>query len=100
MGGQLKSIDKMLAENRPLPEVLVQLFAIEGGLDKFIYQHFDEAIRKEIALRINTLLENKNLPANHTERLENIKKQFPDIKLRQLPKIIYEIQEIEQNYSA
>jgi DNA-binding FrmR family transcriptional regulator len=100
IGGQLNSIDKMLAENRPLPDMLVQLFAVEGGLQKFIYQHFDEAFRKELALRINTLLENQKLNAQHITRLEEIKKQFPNIKLRQLPKIIFEIEQIEKNLPA
>ena len=95
--GQLKGIDKMINENRSENDILIQFLAAESGLRKLIYQHFDEALRKSLAIRINTLLERKNLSRKNRETLFTIREQFPYYKLRQLPKVLYILHQIEQN---
>lgn len=96
--GQLKGIDKMLAQNRNENDILIQLLAVESGLQKVIYQHFDELLRKSLALRINKLYEQKNLSKENLKTLDAIRKNFPYYKLRQLPKIIYQLSLIENKY--
>ena len=87
----------MLSQNRDAGDILIQLLAVESGVNKLIYQHFEEALRKDLAIRINTLLEEKPLTAKSFERLLIIRQEFPFYKLKQLPKIIFEVSKIEQN---
>lgn len=96
--GQLKGIDKMINQNRGENDILIQFLATESGLRKLIYQHFDEALRKSLAIRINTLLDSKNLSHKNRETLFSIREQFPYYKLRQLPKVLYTLHKIEQKH--
>ena len=97
--GQLKGIDKMLSQNRSENDILIQFLAAESGLQKLIYQHFDESIRKSLALRINKVSEQKNLSKADTETLNSIRKNFPYYTLRQLPKVIYKLHQLEKKHS-
>ena len=81
--GQLKGIDKMLAQNRSEKDILIQFLAVESGLKKIIYQHFDESIRKSLALRINKVSEQKNLSQADVEIVNSIRKNFPHYTLHQ-----------------
>lgn len=95
--GQLKGIDKMIHENRSENDILIQFLAAESALRKLIYQHFDEALRKCLALKINALLEQKNISHKNREILIAISEQFPYYKMKQLPKVLYKLHQMEKN---
>lgn len=89
--GQLEHIDEMLRENRPLEDVLIQFLAVKGAIRAMIYEHFNDLIRPHLAQRLNALLADERLPVKAAERLDFIRKEFPRYRLKQLPKIFYEL---------
>ena len=79
--GQIRGIINMLDENKNPNEVLIQFKAVQKALDKTHYLLLDEVYRKALAIKI---VETVNAcPGNcgNEERIENIRRQFPELEL-------------------
>ena len=83
----------MLDQKRSAPDIFIQFLAIEGSINKIIYQVFDEVLRKDIAIRLNTLQQTATNPET-LAILYKIRKNFPDYTLRQLPGIHHQLQQL------
>ena len=91
--GHVVGIVKMLCQSRSAPDIFIQLLAIEGSINKIIYQVFDEVLRKDIAARLNILQETATNPQT-LAILQKIRKDFPGYTLKQLPEIHYQLQQL------
>ncbi|MCB0473800.1 MAG: metal-sensitive transcriptional regulator [Flavobacteriaceae bacterium] len=79
--GQIRGIINMLDENKNPNEVLIQFKAVQKALDKTHYLLLDEVYRKALAIKI---VETVNAcPGNcgNEERIEYIRRQFPELEL-------------------
>jgi DNA-binding FrmR family transcriptional regulator len=98
LSGQLLGIDKMLNQNRLMSATLIQFLAADKAFYNLFYQQYKKELQADFILKINTLLNIQNLPAHHRQTLENIIAQLHRYQLPQLPKIIQQVEAIEQQY--
>lgn len=94
--GQVSGVEKMIHTKRSLYEVIVQLLAAKGALEKIIFVYFRCLIIKDLEERIHTLLELNNLPEKDAETLKKISSDLNNLCIRTLLKTHYKIEKIEQ----
>ena len=93
-GGQLIGIEGMVREKRRPDEILNVLFAIEGAVRSLIYAHFETIIKRYLAALLNELSEKKDLTPDLVALIAKCRKNFPRYKLKDLPKVFYDLQRL------
>ena len=94
--GQIRGIINMLDENKNPNEVLIQFKAVQKALDKTHYLLLDEVYRKALAIKI---VETVNAcPGNcgNEERIEYIRRQFPELELDDITHKMTEIMSLKE----
>ncbi|MFB6306447.1 MAG: metal-sensing transcriptional repressor [Flavobacteriales bacterium] len=92
--GQLEGISSMLDQGDNPEKILNQFKAAQNGLDKANYKLLDEVYRKALAIKI--VEANNACPGNcgNEEKIQYIKKEFPNIDLNDLTNKMNEINEV------
>lgn len=91
ISGQVNGLVKLLDKNGDPENILVQFKAVEKALDKAHYLLLDETYRKTLAIKISETVEACPGDCGNEERIEFIRKQFPDLKLDKLTEKMREI---------
>ncbi|EAR16205.1 MULTISPECIES: metal-sensitive transcriptional regulator [Robiginitalea] len=91
INGQLSGLMKMLDEDTDPEKILIQFKAAQKGLDKAHFLLLDETYRKALAIKISETLEACPGDCGNEDRIEFIRKQFPDLELESLTDKMKEI---------
>lgn len=94
--GQMQGIMNMLDEGRDPEQILIQFKAAQKGLDKTHYLLLDEVYRKALAIKISKTVEACPGDCGNEDKIEDIRQEFPAIKLDDLTGKMKEIAEIEK----
>lgn len=94
--GQMDGLIKMLDEDKDPEKILVQFKAAKNGLDKAHFLLLDETYRKALAIKISETVEACPGNCGNEERIEFIRRQFPDLELDNLTTKMKEIAELKQ----
>jgi len=94
--GQVQGIKSMLEEGRDPEQILIQFKAAQKGLDKAHYLLLDEVYRKALAIKISKTVEACPGDCGNEEQIEDLRQEFPLIKLHKLTAKMKEISEIEK----
>ncbi len=81
----------MLDEEKDPERILIQFKAAQKGLDKARFLLLDETYRKALAIKISETVEACPGNCGNEDRIEFIRKQFPDLELDALTSQIKEI---------
>ena len=81
INGQLSGLIKMLDEDTDPEKILIQFKAAQKGLDKAHFLLLDETYRKALAIKISETVEACPGDCGNEDRIEFIRKQFPDLEL-------------------
>lgn len=93
--GQVDGLIKMLDEGQEPEEILRQFRAAQKGLDKAQYLLMDEVYRKALALKIVETLEACPGDCGNEDKIEFLRRQFPELKLEDLTEKMREIARIK-----
>lgn len=96
VGGQLLSIKKMVREKRSPEEILILLLAIDKAVYNLVHDHFNTIIRLHLAEHINQLSSTANQCPAIPHFIDRIRKNFPEYKLKDLPKVFYDLRQINR----
>ncbi len=94
--GQLDGIERMLGENRDPNDVFTQSKAVEGGIQRLIYDLLDNLLRKELAVEVVKVVNACPGDCPDAEKIKMAQKEFPNMELKKVAKIISEMSEIEK----
>jgi DNA-binding FrmR family transcriptional regulator len=94
--GQLNGIEKMVLKHCPPEDINIQLSAAEHAFHNFIHKVFFEALQKEVAALLSTLLDKYANCPRILETLDTIHKNLGSYTLLQLPSILKLLCQIEQ----
>ncbi|MBL4752709.1 MAG: metal-sensitive transcriptional regulator [Flavobacteriales bacterium] len=94
--GQIEGIIKMLEEDKDPEKILVQFKAADKGLQKAHYLLLDEAYRKALARTIVNAVDACPGNCGNEDKIEYIRKQFPDLQLDEITQKLKDISEIEE----
>ncbi len=94
--GQVEGISKMLHDGKEPEQILVQFKAAQKGLDKAHYLLLDEVYRKTLALKIVESAEACPGNCGNEDKIEYLRKQFPNLKLEELTEKMSEIVKIKE----
>jgi len=100
INGQIGGLIKMLDEDTDPEKILIQFKAAQKGLDKAHFLLLDEVYRKALAIKISETV--KACPGNcgNEDRIEFIRKQFPDLELDNLTEKMKEIDVLKAKLEA
>lgn len=98
--GQVSGVEKMIHTKRSLYEVLVQLLAAKGALEKIILVYFRCLIIQDLQQRIRALLELTNLQKKDAESLKKIDSELNNLCIRMLLKSHYKIEKMERQIQS
>jgi len=91
INGQLSGLIKMLDEDTDPENILIQFKAAQKGLDKAHFLLLDEVYRKALAIKISETIEACPGDCGNEDRIEFIRKRFPDLELDTLTSQMKEI---------
>ena len=91
LSGQINGIVKMLDEGEDPEQINIQFKSIDKGIQKAHYLLLDEVYRKTLAIKISETVEACPGNCGNEERIEFIRKQFPDLELDSLTEKMKEI---------
>ena len=94
--GQIQGIIKMLEEGKDPEKIHIQFKAADNGLQKAHHLLLDEVYRKALAITIVNTVDACPGNCGNEDKIEYIRKQFPDLKLNELTQKLKEIKEIEE----
>lgn len=89
--GQVDGIIKMLDEGKDPEKILTQFKAVDSGLQTARELLLDETYRKALAIKIVEVAEACPGNCGHEEKIDFIRKQFPNLKLDDIVKKLKEI---------
>ncbi|MCF6359711.1 MAG: metal-sensitive transcriptional regulator [Cyclobacteriaceae bacterium] len=95
LGGQINGIVKMLDESRDPELINIQFKSIDKGIQKAHYLLLDEVYRKALAIGIVKAIDSCPGNCGNEEKIEYLKKEFPNLELSELTDKLKEIQVIE-----
>ncbi|MAU15139.1 metal-sensing transcriptional repressor [Flagellimonas meridianipacifica] len=101
LSGQINGIVKMLDEGEDPEQINIQFKSIDKGIQKAHYLLLDEVYRKTLAIKISETVEACPGNCGNEERIEFIRKQFPDLELDSLTEKMKEIDALKaklENY--
>ena len=96
INGQIEGIIKMLDEERPPKDILLQFRSVKSGMNKAEQLLLDEVFRKTLAIQIVKTMDACPGDCGNEERLEAFRKEFPDLKLEELAGKMEEINSLNQ----
>jgi DNA-binding FrmR family transcriptional regulator len=91
INGQIGGLNKMLDLDTDPEKILMQFKAAQKGLDKAHFLLLDEVYRKALAITISETVEACPGDCGNEERIEFIRKRFPDLELNTLTTQMKEI---------
>ena len=91
INGQIKGLIKMLDEEVDPDKILLQFKAAQKGLDKAHFLLLDETYRKTLAIKISETVEACPGNCGNEDRIEYVRKKFPDLELETLTSQMKEI---------
>lgn len=96
LSGHLKAIEKMVDDEFP-DQTLMQLKAVQAGLQKATLVLLDEAYRKALAEKISFSWQNCPGNCGYEQNIEKLRSLFPEIQLEEIPQKLREAAEIENH---
>lgn len=94
--GQIEGLIKMLDEDRNPEQILTQFKAVQHALDKTHYLLMDETYRKALAIKIVETVDACPGNCGNEDRIEYIRREFPDLALDELTRKLQEITELRK----
>jgi len=91
INGQIGGLIKMLDEDTDPEKILLQFKAAQKGLDKAHFLLLDEVYRKALAIKISETIDACPGDCGNEDRIEFIRKRFPDLELDTLTTQMKEI---------
>jgi len=91
INGQIGGLIKMLDEDTDPEKILMQFKAAQKGLDKAHFLLLDEVYRKALAIKISETIDACPGDCGNEDRIEFIRKRFPDLELDTLTTQMKEI---------
>lgn len=91
INGQIGGLIKMLDEDTDPEKILMQFKAAQKGLDKAFFLLLDEVYRKALAIKISETIDACPGDCGNEDRIEFIRKRFPDLELDTLTTQMKEI---------
>jgi DNA-binding FrmR family transcriptional regulator len=98
--GQSGGILRMMHNNRPFNEVLTQLYAVMGALQKLIYPHFDTGLRSDLLSRLIAFSSAKDLSPEIAVSLAQIRKRLASCTTKEILGLYYEFNLLESASSG
>lgn len=95
LSGQINGIVKMLEEGRDPEQINIQFKSIDKGIQKAHYLLLDEVYRKALAIGIVKAVDSCPGNCGNEDKIEYLKKEFPNLELSELTNKLKEIQTIE-----
>ncbi|MFZ6014488.1 MAG: metal-sensing transcriptional repressor [Bacteroidota bacterium] len=96
LSGHLKAIEKMVDDDFP-DQTLLQLKAVQAGLQKATLILLDEVYRKALAEKISFSWQNCPGNCGYEQNIEQLRSLFHEIQLEEIPKKLKEAMEIEHH---
>ena len=96
INGQIEGIIKMLDQERSPKDILLQFRSVKSGMNKAEQLLLDEVFRKTLAIQLVKTMDACPGDCGNEEKLEAIRKQFPDLKLEDLAEKMEEIHALNQ----
>lgn len=93
--GQMDGLIKMLDEGKDPEKILTQFKAAQSGLDKALYLLLDETYRKALAIKISETSEACPGNCGNEDKIEFLRRQFPEIGLTSLTDKMKEISKLK-----
>lgn len=82
--GQITAIDKMIEQDRSAEDIYIQFKAVEGIVDKALYDILDDLFRKNLATALVKAAKACPGDCDDCDRLEILKKQFGTMNLKEV----------------
>lgn len=98
--GQIGGLRGMLENDNDPEKVLIQYKAVQKALDKSHYLLLEEVYRKTLALTIVETIDACPGNCGNEERIEFIRKQFPDLEIGDLSQKMKEIAALKQRIES
>jgi len=95
LSGQINGIVKMLDEAKDPKQINIQFKSVDKGLQKAHYLLLDEVYRKALAIGIVKAVDSCPGNCGNEDKIDYLKKEFPNIALSDLTDKLKEIQTIE-----
>uniref|UniRef100_UPI004047BBFD metal-sensing transcriptional repressor n=1 Tax=Mariniflexile sp. TaxID=1979402 RepID=UPI004047BBFD len=95
LSGQINGIVKMLDEGKDPEQINIQFKSIDKGIQKAHYLLLDEVYRKALAIGIVKAVNSCPGNCGNEDKIEYLKREFPNLELSDLTNKLKEIQAIE-----
>ena len=95
LSGQINGIVKMLDEGKDPEQINIQFKSIDKGIQRAHYLLLDEVYRKALAIGIVKAVDSCPGNCGNEEKIEYLKKEFPNLELSEMTNKLKEIQAIE-----
>jgi len=95
LSGQLNGIVKMLDDDKDPEQINIQFKSVDKGLQKTHHLLLDEVYRKALAIGIVKAVDSCPGNCGNEDKIDFLKKEFPNIALSELTDKLKEIQAIE-----
>ena len=95
LSGQINGIIKMLDDGKDPEQINIQFKSIDKAVQKAHYLLLDEVYRKALAIGIVKAVDSCPGNCGNEDKIEYLKKEFPNIELTDLSNKLKEIQTIE-----
>ncbi|HMR55891.1 MAG: metal-sensing transcriptional repressor [Cyclobacteriaceae bacterium] len=96
LSGHLLAVEKMVDKEFP-DQTLLQLKAVQAGLQKVTLMLLDEVYRKALAEKISFSWQNCPGNCGYEQNIELLRNLFPEIPLENVPEKLKEATEIEDH---
>jgi DNA-binding FrmR family transcriptional regulator len=94
--GQLDGIVKMLDNDQDPEKVLMQFKAASKALTSAEFLLLDETFRKSLAIKLSQAMEACTGICGQEDNIEKLRKQFPELKLKELTEKMKDIEAIHE----
>ena len=95
LSGQINGIVKMLDEGKDPEQINIQFKSVDKGIQKAHYILLDEVYRKALAIGIVKAVNSCPGNCGNEEKIDFLRKEFPNLELSELTNKLKEIQTIE-----
>lgn len=94
--GQLNYVLNQVDNEKEVEKILFQIRAAQAIVNKIIFELLDDTYRKAMAEKISSA--HQNCPGNcgNEDKIERLRKLFPDFSLEDVPHKLIEAVELEQ----
>ncbi len=96
LSGQIQGIIKMIDEGRDPEAINIQFKSIDKGLQKAHFLLLDEVYRKALAIGIVKAVQSCPGNCGQEERIEYLRREFPNLQLSDITDKLKEIERIKQ----